>query len=86
MNGILERMHKEAVVACFFIIAGIVYQHTVSRGGSVSIATRLQAGPLGFNTQDGQRLFFLPPNPDWLWGPPNLLSHGYWGGCFPGEN
>jgi hypothetical protein len=31
----------------------------------------------------GSRIFSSLCHPDWLWGPSNLLSKGYWG-CFPG--
>jgi len=30
-----------------------------------------------------KRFFSSPEYPDWLWGPPNLLLNGNWGGSFP---
>jgi hypothetical protein len=32
----------------------------------------------------GSRIFSSPRHPDWPWGPPNLLSNGYWGALSPG--
>jgi hypothetical protein len=32
----------------------------------------------------GSRIFTPPCCPDQLWGPPNLLSNGYWGALAPG--
>jgi len=49
--------------------------------------TRLRAGRPGFDSwQEQWRYFFCKPSPcpDRLWGPPSLLSNGYWGwGLFP---
>jgi len=47
-------------------------------------ATELQAGWLGFDSWQGQGLFFFSPlYPDWLWGPLSLYQMGN-GGSFPG--
>jgi hypothetical protein len=46
---------------------------------SVSIVTRLRAGRPRFDSRQGQRFF-----PDHLWGPPSLISNGYWGLFFRG--
>jgi len=27
----------------------------------------------------GRNFLYSPPRPDWLWGPQNILSNGYWG-------
>jgi len=43
----------------------------------VSMETELRAGRQGFNSQQCQwwDYFSSPPHPDWLWGPPGLLSN-----------
>jgi hypothetical protein len=45
---------------------------TASRGSSVSMVTRLRAGPPGFDSQQGQwwDFFSSSPRPDRLWDPP----------------
>jgi hypothetical protein len=44
---------------------------------------RLDAQGVGVQVLVGARIFTFPCHPDRLWGPPGLLSSGYWG-PFPG--
>jgi len=47
-----------------------------AQSGAQCIVTRLQAGQLGFDSQDGRDVSLCQ---DQLWGPPSLLSSGRWG-------
>jgi hypothetical protein len=42
----------------------------------ICIATRLWLDDPGFDSQQRQEIFLLSKMPDWLWGPPSLLSMG----------
>jgi hypothetical protein len=44
-----------------------------SRCSSASIVTRLSSLP--DSVTGGDRFLCLPPRPDWLWGPPSLISN-----------
>jgi hypothetical protein len=33
---------------------------------------------VGVRVPVGVRVFSSPHRPDWFWGPPSLLSNGYW--------
>jgi hypothetical protein len=52
-----------------------------SRDSAVGIATGygLDDREVGVRVQAGSSIFSSPRRPDRLWGPPNLLSNGYWG-------
>jgi hypothetical protein len=52
-----------------------------SRGSVVGIATAywLDDREVGVRVPVESRIFTSPYRLDRLWGPPNLLSNGYWG-------
>jgi hypothetical protein len=49
--------------------------------GEVGIATGYGLNDLGIGVRVsvGSRIFSFRRRPDWLWGPPSLLPHGYRG-------
>jgi hypothetical protein len=57
---------------------------TGSRDSSVGIATGygLDDRGVGVRVPVGSRIFSSPRRPHGVWGPPSLLSNGYWG-LFP---
>jgi hypothetical protein len=57
-----------------------LYLITMSRGSSVGISTGYGLDYLGAAVRVlVQSIVTSPYRPDGLWGPPNLLSNGYWG-------
>jgi hypothetical protein len=53
-----------------FVVVVVVEVQSVYR-----LATGWMAKGSEFEAQWGQE---FSPHPDWLWGPSNLLSNGYW--------
>jgi len=71
LNNVLSATFVFGTVSLFHPFA------TRSRGISVSIEKRLQAGRPGFDSQQG-RDFFPSPQPYRVWGPPGHMSIRHW--------
>jgi hypothetical protein len=69
--------HLKNIFAMFIVICGY-NQKSKSRDSSVGIMGGWKISIPG----GGWEYFSSPPCPERLWGPPNLLSNGYWG-LFP---
>jgi hypothetical protein len=95
-NEIHNRRNGNSFATTYFIwlieySAAIFQLHTTycckSRGSAVGTDYRLDVWEIGVRVPVASRIFLSPYRPVRLWGPPSLLSNGYWGrggGLFPG--
>jgi hypothetical protein len=63
-------------------VTNYIYNLRLHHCSSVSIVTRLRAGPPGFKSRQGQGFFPSTPRPDRPFDSPSLLSNSY-RECFP---
>jgi hypothetical protein len=73
---LVPNVHQRVSYTSFVIHAYPINGVTI-RDSSVGITTGYGLGGHVSSPGRSKRFFSTPQRPDWLWGPPSLLSNGY---------
>jgi hypothetical protein len=77
MRGEVVGVGRVEVVAYFKVISR--NSPVTDEKSEIPCPVDIRNGYGGSIPGGGWEIFFPPPRPDWLWGPPSLLSNGYQG-------